>query len=206
MRRFRSNKRRTVYRRKSHARKMTEMGLTLVILLSLAILVGRFDNPDTHTYSGDAIINDGDTITLKGERIRLQGIDAPEYDQLCSDAQGNQYACGRRSRQELVRLIGKSQVRCEGWERDKYGRMLAHCFAGDDNVSLNAQLVSLGWAVAYGGFEAEQRQARAGTQGLWEGQFERPRDFRVSKGDMIDNQHGGLGTLWNWLRSAFGSG
>ena len=40
-------------------------------------------------------IADGDTLTLPGgTRIRFFGIDAPETDQTCTDAQGASYACG----------------------------------------------------------------------------------------------------------------
>ena len=40
-------------------------------------------------------IADGDTLTLPGgTRIRFFGIDAPESDQTCKDAQGATWACG----------------------------------------------------------------------------------------------------------------
>ncbi|GHC75798.1 thermonuclease family protein [Limoniibacter endophyticus] len=208
MTRFLNNKRRRRFypRRKSHARKMVEMGVTLVILLGVAVLAGRFDTPDSRISSGKAVVNDGDTITLGAERVRLLGIDAPEFDQTCRDGQGSEFSCGRRAKQELVRLIDNRPVRCEGWERDKYDRLLGSCFAGTDDVSLNAKLVATGWAVTYGGFDAEQRQAREEARGMWAGNFERPRDFRIRKGAMLDDQHGGLTSFWNWIRTAFGLG
>lgn len=33
-------------------------------------------------------IVDGDTVEISGTKIRLEGIDAPETDQLCLDAKG----------------------------------------------------------------------------------------------------------------------
>ena len=43
--------------------------------------------------TGPATIIDGDTIVVAGERIRLQGIDAPELQQTCT-AYGQPWACG----------------------------------------------------------------------------------------------------------------
>jgi hypothetical protein len=43
---------------------------------------------------GQASVVDADTIEIHGQRIRLAGIDAPESDQLCRDANSNHYRCG----------------------------------------------------------------------------------------------------------------
>ena len=40
------------------------------------------------TLTGTATITDADTIVIGGETIRLQGIDAPETDQVCLDNRG----------------------------------------------------------------------------------------------------------------------
>ena len=77
--------------------------LTVVILGLFALLAARLDTTQTYKPEGRAIINDGDTITIGSERIRLRGIDAPEQDQICN-GDGGQYPCGRRSREALVSL------------------------------------------------------------------------------------------------------
>ena len=43
--------------------------------------------------SGTALIVDGDTITISGNKIRLNGIDTPEKDQTCRRA-GVTWRCG----------------------------------------------------------------------------------------------------------------
>ena len=42
--------------------------------------------------TGPATVIDGDTLVVAGERVRLQGIDAPELRQECT-AFGQQWAC-----------------------------------------------------------------------------------------------------------------
>ena len=47
----------------------------------------------TWKATSQAVVVDGDTIKLRGVRIRLAGIDAPEMNQACT-ADGVPYACG----------------------------------------------------------------------------------------------------------------
>src|SRR5262245_35629980 len=44
---------------------------------------------------GKAWVIDGDTVVISGTHIRLEGIDAPEADQICTDANGKPWPCGR---------------------------------------------------------------------------------------------------------------
>jgi endonuclease YncB( thermonuclease family) len=179
--------------------------LALVILGLIAVIAARLDKVEVLRSSGSAKVNDGDTITIKGERIRLRGIDAPELGQTCSLA-GADYHCGQEAREALRRLIGGRSVECEGWERDKYGRLLASCRAGA--VELNKALVEQGWALAFGDFQAEELAARRAARGLWAGDFDRPRQWRDAHGGTTEANHnaraGGPSWLWRlvgWERS-----
>jgi len=186
---------------RSRARRYAEYGLTFVILIALAVLTTRFDMLNTRTLEGAAIVNDGDSLTLGSERIRLRGIDAPEYGQTCERA-GQTYSCGREARLSLQVLARSGPLKCEGWERDRFDRLLAVCTAGA--IELNRRQVENGWAVSYGGYHDAEQQARAARRGIWAGDFERPRDYRDRKGQMLDETHGGLQSVWNWLRQSFG--
>ncbi|MGZ9103741.1 MAG: thermonuclease family protein, partial [Rhodoplanes sp.] len=124
-------------------------------------------------------IIDGDTLMWRGERVRLYGIDAPEADQSCT-ALGRDYACGETAMHWLAEKTNKKEVRCEKTGRDRYGRLLAVCFAG--KVNLNRGLVEAGLALAYRQYSAEfvavENAARREALGLWAGTFVPPWQWR----------------------------
>jgi endonuclease YncB( thermonuclease family) len=124
-------------------------------------------------------IVDGDTLMWHGERVRLHGIDAPEADQSCT-AVGGDYPCGQTAMQWLAEKTNKKEVRCEKRGRDRYGRLLAVCFAGE--VNLNRGLVEAGLALAYRRYSPEfvaaEDAARRRAAGLWAGTFVPPWQWR----------------------------
>jgi endonuclease YncB( thermonuclease family) len=182
-------------------RKLLDYGLTIILLGLLILLAARLDRFETRKAEGSAIVNDGDSLTLGTERIRMRGIDAPEYQQICRK-DGADYACGRLARQALVRLISGNPVTCSGWQRDRYGRLLGDCKAGGKD--LNRAQVETGWAIAYGDYETEQAVARAGKAGIWAGTFDAPQDWRESHHEgPVERRHGTLASLGDALREIF---
>ena len=130
---------------------------------------------------GTASVIDGDTIEIRGERIRLDAIDAPESSQLCLDADSKRYRCGQKSAFALADFIGRSVVSCDPKGRDRYKRVIAVCYKGETN--LNAWMVSQGWAAAYRKYGidyiAQEEEARLARRGIWVGTFEMPWDWRA---------------------------
>ena len=53
---------------------------------------------------GIAKVIDGDTIVIKGKKIRLFGIDAPEMKQICFNELNNPYPCGPEAKEILERM------------------------------------------------------------------------------------------------------
>jgi endonuclease YncB( thermonuclease family) len=126
---------------------------------------------------------DGDTLELNNVKIRLFGIDAPEGRQLCQDGSSQKYNCGDRATRELEALIDGREVSCEPRSKDRYGRTVAVCaFARGD---LGRELVLAGWAVAFEKYSRDyvndESEAREQRLGLWQGEFERPSEYRASK-------------------------
>ena len=76
-------------------------------------------------------IVDGDTIHLNGEKIRLDGIDAPEINQICT-FENIDYFCGRESTLHLKMIVEKGTLDCEGASKDRYGRIIGTCFVNGE--------------------------------------------------------------------------
>jgi endonuclease YncB( thermonuclease family) len=192
--------RRETRRPRSLLRSLLDYALTAGIFGLLILVAARLDRLGTGQATGAAIINDGDSLMLGAERVRLRGIDAPEFNQTCQK-HGATYPCGQHAREALVRLVRGKPVSCTGWERDRYGRLLGSCIAS--GIDLNRTQVKAGWALAYGDYFNEQEEAREKKLGLWAGSFDQPRDWRDSHGETIEGESDLQGKILNWLRQIF---
>jgi endonuclease YncB( thermonuclease family) len=115
----------------------------VVAFLLFAAVVSR---PSFADVAGTASVIDGDTLVVAGERVRLQGIDAPELHQTCT-AYGQEWACGRTSAEWLKEHLNGRQIECVGHARDRYRRLLAVCYVGGED--LNERIVREGrWITA----------------------------------------------------------
>lgn len=108
---------------------------------------------------------DGDSLVVSAggreRELRLDQIDAPEYDQ----------PHGQRSEDILRRLLSGRPLSIEVLERDRYGREVVELEAG--GVNINARMVELGAAWAYRRYLRDESlleleaTARAAGRGLW---------------------------------------
>lgn len=139
------------------------------------------------TLTGKPYVTDGDTVKISGERIRLEGIDAPERNQRCKDASGKSYDCGIVSTAALRTKIGRNSIKCEGTKRDRYGRFLGICHLNE--IDLNDWMVRNGYALAYRHYSrryvSAEQEARENRRGLWIGEFVAPWSWR--KGERLTN-------------------
>lgn len=178
-----TKRRRRYPRKRSPWWRLSDVLTTVILIGVLALAVDRFQRQAEVSLSGAVTVNDGDTLTLSGERIRLKGLDAPEYSQTCG-RNGVAYSCGREARSMLQRLVSSGKVVCEGHERDRYERLLARCSVNGKDIG--AALVEAGWAVAYGDYDREEAMARRARKGIWDGTFDAPRDWRARHGGPAD--------------------
>lgn len=150
-----------------------------LILAALAVL---FALPAMAGPEGRVTVVDGDTIRVDGERVRLFGIDAPERDQLCWEADGTAVRCGEWSTRVLARFAEGRQARCEAIRLDRFGRTLATCEVR--GVDLGETLLRNGVVFVYSGetlrdYPDYQKEAELLERGLWAWRHEDPREFRA---------------------------
>jgi endonuclease YncB( thermonuclease family) len=140
---------------------------------------------DTAPIVGRAWIVDGDSIRIGGVSIRLEGIDAPEWDQTCTDANGKAWLCGQVATRRLRERTYGQSVACVPRARDRYGRVVATCTL-PDGADLDAWLVREGLAIASGYsalYRDEEAEAKAAKRGIWAGTFMPPSQWRRLKGN-----------------------
>ena len=122
---------------------------------------------------------DGDTLTVGETRVRLFGIDAPEFGQSCTRG-GREWACGAAAAEELAKLVTGKQVRCVSMDTDQHQRMLGRCTVG--TLDVNRAMVAGGHAVAFWRYSTDyvsaEDSAKANRRGLWAGTFKMPSEYR----------------------------
>jgi len=144
--------------------------------------VSHWIGPTPAPVAGVASIIDGDTIEIHGQRIRLNGIDAPESAQLCKDAAGKDYRCGQKASLSLADFLKVHRpTSCIAVDRVQFRRMVAVCTAG--GVDIGEWMVRKGYAVDWpkysaGFYAAAENEAKRAKRGVWAGSFERPWEWR----------------------------
>lgn len=150
--------------------------MTATHFLAGVILVGTVAAlfiPDA-SISGPARVIDGDTLQIDDKRVRLWGIDAPERAQ----------SQGPAAIAYLQRLVSAANVTCHQLDKDKYGRIVAQCTVGRDDIG--RRLVANGHALDYprysrGHYRDAEAAAREQRLGIWAGPFTAPEKYRAGQ-------------------------
>lgn len=157
------------------------VGVTAVVYIGSEFLPIIGGGPSNEIV-GRASVIDGDTLEIQGTRIRFHGIDAPESSQSCS-VNDQMFRCGQQAALALSDKIGNRTVACEPRDKDQYGRIVAVCRAGGED--LNKWMVAQGWALAYRKYSTayveQESNASAAKLGIWQGEFVDPWEWRRGK-------------------------
>ena len=182
-------------------RRWQQTLLTLVVLGGIALLAARLD-PLPPRFTGEARASDGDSLRVGGDRIRLIGLDAPELDQTCWRETGAESPCGREARNLMAELLAQGSISCATAGADKFGRFLATCAIGGEDIG--AAMVNAGLAVSRDRYAAQERAARNGLRGLWSGRFTDPRTWR-DEGPQDDPGVSIFDDIWRGFRELTGA-
>lgn len=106
---------------------------------------------------GDVTVVDGDTLRIGDASLRLDGIDAPEHDQICV---GRHQNCGPDASRHLATLLEDMTIVCERSDENStippeeaFGRPIVKCTALSEHgrFDVGARMKSDGFASDYVG-------------------------------------------------------
>jgi endonuclease YncB( thermonuclease family) len=110
----------------------------IVLLVGVVLVAGAWlmatqqGKPDV--LAGQAAVIDGDTLRVAGEKVRLQGLAAPELDE----------RGGQAARDALVDIVKGHRVSCELDGTVSHDRVVGICYVAGRDVA--ERLVRLGLA------------------------------------------------------------
>lgn len=146
----------------------------------LVTLLNGTDAEAIKEFKGVPKIIDGDTIQFGQTKLRLNGVDAPQVDQLCLDARGVRFNCGVQARERLKARTARKTWTCVVMQKMDSGQQLGKCSV--DGADIGEQMVRTGWALASSSGSPEylgnETSAKAAGLGLWSGLFVAPIDWR----------------------------
>lgn len=145
------------------------MKILLVIMILLFVASGIF----YYNLTGNVVREksevfvvravDGDTLEIAGgEKIRLLGVNTPEKGML-----------GYKEAKEFLKLLENRTAGMESAGADKYGRILAHVFIGNEHINEEILEKGLGSLYYYGQDEYYEKLkiaeefARMNNLGIW---------------------------------------
>ncbi|MFD1510827.1 thermonuclease family protein [Lacimonas salitolerans] len=154
----------------------------LRICAAFVLALASFATPALAVPAGVARVIDGDTIKVDGVTVRLHGIDAPENDQFCGGNGAPPWSCGLWVTDQLSTLLDGRRVTCQQVDTDRYGRTVAKCFVGEQDIG--QQLVRDGLAFAYRryswDYDLDEKTAAVNGRGLHGSGIQSPADFRAA--------------------------
>ncbi len=132
---------------------------------------------------GQARVINANMLSIRGRKVVLFGIDAPDLSQTCTDHRGKAYNCGQEAAQWLKNWLSTYEVECRIMKENSRGELLGVCMLGSYDIS--AALVNAGLAFSYQKmsdiYTPYEQQAKANGRGLWRGTFYMPWDWRKIK-------------------------
>jgi micrococcal nuclease len=168
-----------------HVNTRFAAGCLVLVLASTSVACAAGQEKQSQDSCTVMHVSDGDSFRCSdGRRVRLTGIDSPEFQQQPFGAQA------RKALSALLPVGTIVRLERDAAPNDQYGRVLAYVWAG--SALVNEAMLRDGWALLYtvppnvkyvDRLEHAQKEARARSAGLWgEPGFDcRPSDFRRNR-------------------------
>ena len=160
-------------------------GFCVGLITAVLLLGGPALAQSADSISGDAVAIGPDIIQIDKTEIVLLGIDAPEANQVCGDANGT-WKCGDTAFAIMDQVAKAAPVTCTlKGPHDQFGRFNGTCLQGD--VDLAREMVKQGMALAFPhdpeskNYVDDEKAAKAAKVGLWAAgiKFDDPWVYRV---------------------------
>lgn len=177
------------------------------VMVAAVFIINHWDQVDTPMEQSNNLLGpakgnaiDGETLFLRGVEVQLFGMDAVEADQVCQDAAGADYPCGRRATHALQTLLQEGAVVCFPMFAVNENRVVAVCELADEGADLPSSpfplafmqegrernlsrlMIARGHALSVGigsqYFLADQDEAQRQRLGIWQGSFQPPSVWR----------------------------
>jgi len=151
----------------------------LVIAIAAGLMaqpVCAGSQPPAPTIAGTARVIDGDTISIRNQRVRLAAIDACEVDQT-GTRRGVEWPCGTVARSFLRTIADGKHLSCRVIDKDQYRRLVAQCFESGRDLGL--AIIEAGLAetlfqylprqhgMDLGAYVDAEKHAKAANAGIW---------------------------------------
>jgi len=147
-----------------------------IIAFAAATLLEMAPTAHAQVLTGRAVVIDGGTLEVRGQRVGLSGIAQVADDHVCVRTDDERWRCGPRALNALEEFLEESVVSCVMRDSDAQGHAVATCSAGGLDLSL--WLLRNGLAMtssaASGRYLRAQDEARAARRGLWAAGTSRP--------------------------------
>ena len=115
--------------RKWHARQFSPRTVVLMIAVVIAVAAVLITNRQENVLAGQASVIDGDTLRDAGQKVRLQGLAAPELHE----------RGGLEAKNAMIELVRGQHITCELDGATSYDRVVGICYAGGQDLA--AELV-----------------------------------------------------------------
>ncbi|MSP83395.1 MAG: thermonuclease family protein [Alphaproteobacteria bacterium] len=138
-----------------------------------------FVMPASAEIAGEGRAIAGDALVIDQTLVRLNAIDAPEFDQTCQRGEAS-WPCGVEATAALTALVEQGGIVCHDEQSVGSDTVEARCeVAGKDlALAILAAGLAVNRAIDNEGYAQAESSARDARRGLWSGDFMDPEKWR----------------------------